>query len=493
MRPYVVGLLGLLTILGAVWMALGERDRDLARIVTELTRGPAQTPPAGPVTAAPAAPAAPPPAAPAQAAPPPPLRPSFDIVRVNTRGDAVMAGRAAPHADIVILDGPREIGRAKADDRGEWVFVPATPMPPGGRELVLRARNPDGSVSESASALVLVVPERDRDVAGRPVAPGAAPPPVALLAPREPGGALQVLQAPRADAPPPAAAEVRTAEAAPAPVPPPAPAPAVAAPVPAAPAPAAAARPQAALATVPPVGDPRAPPPAAPVATPPPPAPEAPPPVLAAPAAPAPPVPPAPPAAEAPAAAAAAPAAPSPPAPSATVAVAAAPPAEPARAVAAAALPHGRPPGGVSVDVVDYGPGGDVSFAGRAAPGGQVRLYLDGRHLGDTRADAEGRWNLVPAAPIEPGRTQALRADQVAPDGRVTARVQVPFQRAETPPEGLREGSIVVQPGHSLWRIARQTYGRGIRYTLIYEANRDQIRNPDLIYPGQVFVLPGGG
>ena len=63
----------------------------------------------------------------------------------------------------------------------------------------------------------------------------------------------------------------------------------------------------------------------------------------------------------------------------------------------------------------------------------------------------------------------------------------------ETPPEGLREGSIVVQPGHSLWRIARETYGRGIRYTVIYEANRAQIRDPDLIYPGQVFVLPGAG
>ena len=167
MRPYVVGLLGLLTILGAVWMALGERDRDLARLVTDLTRGPASVPapPAAP-TAAPAPPATPPAAPPARAAPPPPPRPSFDIVRVNARGDAVMAGRAAPHADIAILDGPREIGRVKADDRGEWVFVPSGPMSPGGRELSLRARNPDGSVWESASAVVLVVPERDRDVAG---------------------------------------------------------------------------------------------------------------------------------------------------------------------------------------------------------------------------------------------------------------------------------------------------------------------------------------
>lgn len=211
-------------------------------------------------------------------------------------------------------------------------------------------------------------------------------------------------------------------------------------------------------------------------------------PVFAAPAAPAP----AAPAALVPAGPSPAPpvaaAAPPPPAPAV---VAVAPTTEPARPAAPTAIPQGRPPGGVSVDAVDYGPGGDVSFAGRAAPGEAVRLYLDGQHVGDARADAEGRWNLAPETPIEPGRTQALRADQVAPDGRVTARVQVPFQRAETPPEGLREGSIVVQPGHSLWRIARETYGRGIRYTVIYEANREQIRNPDLIFPGQVFVLPG--
>ncbi|GIX09982.1 LysM peptidoglycan-binding domain-containing protein [Elioraea sp.] len=435
MRPYVVGLLGLLAILGAAWLALGERDRDLAGRFAALTSGampgaPAGAPPAPPA----AAPETAPRVAPAPAAAPQPPGPSFDIVRVNARGDAVMAGRAAPHAEIVILDGTNEIGRVKADDRGEWVFVPAAPMPPGGHELSLRARNPDGTVRESASSVVLVVPERDRDVAGRPVTPGAAAPPIALLAPREEGGALQVLQAPPAD-PLPAAS--------PAPVPP---------------------------AAVPPWATPDAPPAATARMDP----------------APAPDMRPAPPAGPVPSVVAALPPAPvAPPAP-------AAPPEPPARPAAPAA-PVGRPPTGVSVDAVDYGEDGGVSFAGRANPGDAVRLYLDGQHLGDARADAEGRWVLAPATPIAPGRTQALRADQVAPDGRVTARVELPFQRAETPPGGLRPGSIVVQPGHSLWRIARATYGRGIRYTVIYEANRAQIRDPDLIYPGQVFVLPPAG
>jgi nucleoid-associated protein YgaU len=50
--------------------------------------------------------------------------------------------------------------------------------------------------------------------------------------------------------------------------------------------------------------------------------------------------------------------------------------------------------------------------------------------------------------------------------------------------------TAIVSRGDSLWRISRRVYGSGMRYTVIYDANEDQIRNRDLIYPGQVFVLP---
>ncbi len=49
----------------------------------------------------------------------------------------------------------------------------------------------------------------------------------------------------------------------------------------------------------------------------------------------------------------------------------------------------------------------------------------------------------------------------------------------------------MIQPGNSLWRISRVLYGRGLQYTIIYQANKEQIRNPDLIYPGQIFSTPG--
>jgi nucleoid-associated protein YgaU len=47
-----------------------------------------------------------------------------------------------------------------------------------------------------------------------------------------------------------------------------------------------------------------------------------------------------------------------------------------------------------------------------------------------------------------------------------------------------------VSRGDSLWRISQRIYGKGYRYTVIYGANQTQIRNPNLIYPGQIFVLP---
>lgn len=49
-----------------------------------------------------------------------------------------------------------------------------------------------------------------------------------------------------------------------------------------------------------------------------------------------------------------------------------------------------------------------------------------------------------------------------------------------------------VQRGDCLWKIAKKTLGSGLRWQEIYQANRDQIRNPHWIYPNQVFVIPDG-
>jgi nucleoid-associated protein YgaU len=63
-------------------------------------------------------------------------------------------------------------------------------------------------------------------------------------------------------------------------------------------------------------------------------------------------------------------------------------------------------------------------------------------------------------------------------------------ERASPPAVAHWISSKVVSRGDSLWRISRITYGDGSRYALVYRANRERIRNPNLIYPGQTVVLP---
>ena len=287
--------------------------------------------------------------------------PRFDVVRVGARGSAVVAGRAAPGAEVILFaDNGRELGRARADRRGEFVILPAESLPPGTMELSLRARLGDQEMA-GPDTVVLVVPDTASQMAEaqRPAAP-AQP---AAEAPA-PTGPLAVLIPSR-----PEAAGPRLLQA---------------------PEPAPAAR-----------GAPR-----------------------------------------------------------------------------------------LGIDSVEYDQAGSMRFAGAAPPGTTLRLYVDEKYIGDAVADAQGRWALMPETQPSIGRHR-LRVDQISPaDGRVLARAEVPFQREELPAEAFSEQRIVVQPGNNLWRIARATYGRGTRYTVIYQANKDQIADPNRIFPGQVFALP---
>jgi hypothetical protein len=144
--------------------------------------------------------------------------------------------------------------------------------------------------------------------------------------------------------------------------------------------------------------------------------------------------------------------------------------------------------GPVGLDSVDYDDKGAIRFAGRAAGNGVVRVYVDNKPVGDALVE-NGRWTLMPRAEVPEGMHR-LRIDRLDASGRVQARMEVPFQRASIPSSELAGGRIVVQPGQSLWRMARTVYGSGVRYTVIYLANREQIRDPRLIYPGQVIALP---
>jgi nucleoid-associated protein YgaU len=83
-----------------------------------------------------------------------------------------------------------------------------------------------------------------------------------------------------------------------------------------------------------------------------------------------------------------------------------------------------------------------------------------------------------------------LRADRLSRDGKPEQRLELDFERKvmAAGADGGRRLHIVM--GDNLWNIARAHYGEGWRYTVIFEANKGQIRDPNLIYPGQVFGLP---
>ena len=200
-----------------------------------------------------------------------------------------------------------------------------------------------------------------------------------------------------------------------------------------------------------------------------------------------------------------------------------------------------------SFDIVRVETSGDAVIAGRAAPGATVDLMRGGERLAQAVADAAGEFVMVP--PRLPAGSYELTLSARLPDGAVTSSkhgasvtvadagpaVRTAESRAEyvpgtasqshtaaeprspevkpqesaalAPTHALHAGltanqeasspasshaisSKVVSRGDSLWRISRIIYGDGSRYALVYRANRERIRTPNLIYPGQTLVLP---
>lgn len=96
-----------------------------------------------------------------------------------------------------------------------------------------------------------------------------------------------------------------------------------------------------------------------------------------------------------------------------------------------------------------------------------------------------------PAASEEPGQPAASDEGPqtgTAPDAPKAGPSET--QTAMAPKLEPVDGAVIIRRGDTLWHISRRVYGRGIRYTTIYLANQEQIRDPDLIWPGQVFTLP---
>ncbi len=160
------------------------------------------------------------------------------------------------------------------------------------------------------------------------------------------------------------------------------------------------------------------------------------------------------------------------------------------------------PPGQVALDTIGYSDQGEVELTGRAQDDSSVRLYLDNTLIADLEPESDGQWRGEIEG-IDPG-VYTLRVDEVSPDGNVVSRLETPFKRE--PIETLQAAeaaqangsttgtrairSVTVQKGDTLWAISRERFGDGVLYVKLFEANRDAIRDPDLIYPGQIFTVP---
>ena len=330
-RPLVFAVIGIIVVAIAIGLNFVSWQAE-------------EAPPPPPVVEAPKAKPEPKKTEPVKLAPP-----TFDVVRVNPTGDVVIAGRAVADSTVINIDNGTELGNIQADGRGEWVFVPEAPLKPGTHTLSLKMLVGSSPPVMSVEDVVVIVPERGKDIAGR-TGDGNV---LALKMNKD--GSSTVLQ---------------------------------------------------------------------------------------------------------------------------------------------------KPGGGssikLSVDTVDYDDTGRLSISGGAQPNAMVQLYLDNVFIGhaktgEDKGQGRGDWSMKPDEPVMPG-LYTLRADQVDNAGKVVQRVEFPFSRAKATPEMVKEmakeNTIIVQPGNSLWRLARSSYGEGTQYTVIFEANADQIANPDLIYPGQVFKLP---
>lgn len=151
-------------------------------------------------------------------------------------------------------------------------------------------------------------------------------------------------------------------------------------------------------------------------------------------------------------------------------------------------------PDNVTIGAISYSSTGAVQLSGHGKAGSPLRLYLDNKPVLEATVGADGSWSGT-LGEVDPG-IYTLRADQLDATGAVTSRYETPFLREA--PDALaalrsktgKPVNITVQPGFTLWEIAKENYGNGVMYVRVFEANKAQIKDPDLIYPGQVFTVP---
>lgn len=181
----------------------------------------------------------------------------------------------------------------------------------------------------------------------------------------------------------------------------------------------------------------------------------------------------------------------------------------------------------ISVDYEELGEKSVIHLSGYGTPGSSINLFMDNEPLGTAKADATGSWTFSANRQLT-DPAYDLRADLTGgASQKVIARAEVKFDRQPSAevalggddldekarawrewdkeadanatgvaadggfnPENAEENVIIVRSGDTLWQIAQRHYGNGRKFTQIFRSNREQIRNPNLIYPSQKLYVP---
>jgi nucleoid-associated protein YgaU len=142
------------------------------------------------------------------------------------------------------------------------------------------------------------------------------------------------------------------------------------------------------------------------------------------------------------------------------------------------------------VEVCGVGTGFEAVFAARVRDANGVELAQVPIMAGGT--GIWGNFHTTLATGVSPTPQGVLEVyENSAADGSEINKVVVPITFGPAlidPYHGFAQYTVLA--GDSLWAISEQWYGDGNLFGRIFEANRDQILDPDLIYPGQVLRIP---
>lgn len=146
----------------------------------------------------------------------------------------------------------------------------------------------------------------------------------------------------------------------------------------------------------------------------------------------------------------------------------------------------------IQIGSLSWGADGTLFLHGVASGGDIVSGMIDGTDLADYQLGSTGRWSLSADGDLfDDGISKRAQIQLLNDTGKTLAETSLSINKAQLQ-AGL-DGSlmVVVHKGDALWRIAYRSYGKGVRYVDIFKRNADKIIDPDLIYPDQIFAVPG--